>query len=225
MIANGYLGETPYEVHVLTEAHIPQLNVLQQAVVEALSDKAILQPLNESELRNILRGNGLMIGIFVAEELMAFRALLKPELDEEHLGLDVGLSTEAQLQKVLYQEISNVHPQYRGYGLQRTMAEIIMKQVDPVEFPVICATVMPFNIASLKDKFAQGMHVAGLKYKYGGKLRYVFVKFLNEEPKVFENEVEISMADTEGQQKVLKEGYIGISIRPNGSDWLVNYVR
>lgn len=226
MIATGFLGEVPYEVEVLTEAHIPQLNVLQEAVVAALPDKAILQPLDEDELRNILQGNGLMIGVFVEGSLMAFRALLKPGLEEEeHLGLDVGLTTEVQLKQVLYQEISNVHPQFRGYGLQRTMADIIMQQVNTSEFSVICATVMPFNIASLKDKFSQGMHVAALKYKYGGKLRYVFAKFLNEEAKDYESELELSMADTEGQQKLLEEGYIGISMRQDESKWLVKYVK
>ena len=225
MIATGFLGEVPYEVYLLTVAHIPQLEVLQQEVVEALPDKAILQPLDEGELHNILQGNGLMIGVFVEGSLMAFRALLKPGMDEEHLGLDVGLTTDVQLKQVLYQEISNVHPQFRGYGLQRTMADIIMQQVDTTEFNVICATVMPFNIASLKDKFSQGMHVAALKYKYGGKLRYVFAKFLNEEVRNFESETELSMADTEGQQKLLKAGYIGISMRQNESEWLVKYVK
>lgn len=225
MIATGFLGEVPYEVHLLTEAHIPQLMVLQQDVVEALPNKAILQPLDEVELRNILQGNGLMIGVFVEGSLMAFRALLKPGMDEEHLGIDVGLTTDAQLQQVLYQEISNVHPQFRGHGLQRTMADIIMQQVDTKEFSVICATVMPFNIASLKDKFSQGMHVAALKYKYGGKLRYVFAKFLNEEVRNFESETELSMADTESQQTLLKEGYIGISMRQHESEWLVKYVK
>ncbi|MEG0451220.1 MAG: GNAT family N-acetyltransferase [Lysinibacillus sp.] len=225
MIASGFLGEAPYEVEVLTEAHIPQLKFLQQEVVEALPDKAILQPLDEDELRNILQGNGLMIGVFVEGTLMAFRALLKPGMDEEHLGLDVGLTTDAQLKQVLYQEISNVHPQFRGHGLQRTMADIIMQQVDTSEFNVICATVMPFNIASLKDKFSQGMHVAALKYKYGGKLRYVFAKFLNEEVGNFESEKELSMADTEGQQTLINEGYVGISIRQHECEWFVKYVK
>lgn len=56
-----------------------------------------------------------------------------------------------------------------------------MQQVDLTKFNVVCATVMPGNIASLKDKFSQGMHVAALKLKYGGKLRYVFMKDLMRE--------------------------------------------
>lgn len=225
MIATGFLGEFPYEAYVLDESYIPQLMALQYEVVDALPDKAILQPLDEGELRFILQGNGVMIGVFVQGKLVAFRALLQPEIDEEHLGYDIGLTKEDQLKEVLYQEISNVHPSYRGFGLQRTMADLVMQQIDAAKFTVICATVMPFNIASLKDKFSQGMHVAALKLKYGGKLRYVFVKFLQQDVRSYSEEIFISMADTQGQQKLLKDGFIGRSMQANDEGWLVQYVK
>ena len=226
MIATGILGQAKYEVYVLTEEHIPQLMTLQLEVVEALENKAILQPLDDEELSFILRGNGLMIGVFVEEKLIAFRALLQPAIDDEHLGYDIGLKTEAQLKKVLYQEISNVHPAYRGFGLQRTMADIIMQQIDLTKFTVVCATVMPGNIASLKDKFSQGMHVAALKLKYGGKLRYVFMKEIVQEQKTSWAEEEwVVMSDTKAQQQLLKSGFIGISLKKAEEIWLVQYVK
>lgn len=226
MIATGTLGQAVYEVHVLTEAHIPQLMTLQLEVVEALENKTILQPLDEDELSFILRGNGVMIGVFVEGKLIAFRALLQPEIDDEHLGYDIGLTTVAELKKVLYQEISNVHPHYRGFGLQRTMADLIMQQMDLTKFTVVCATVMPGNIASLKDKFSQGMHVAALKYKYGGKLRYVFMKdFMREEQATWQEEAFVSMDDTETQQQLLKAGFVGRSMKQDEETWLVQYVK
>lgn len=226
MIASGLLGDAAYEVHLLNESHIQKLMTLQLEVVEALEDKAILQPLDEGELNFILRGNGVMIGVFVEEKLIAFRALLQPELDDEHLGYDIGLTTEDELKKILYQEISNVHPAYRGYGLQRTMADIIMQQVDLTKFNVVCATVMPGNIASLKDKFSQGMHVAALKLKYGGKLRYVFMKDLMREGNTsWRQEQFVPMNDTKGQQALLKSGFVGKSMKKTGDNWLVQYVK
>lgn len=225
MIATGFLGDAAYEVHRLNESHIPQLIMLQLAVVEALEDKAILQPLDEGELRFILRGNGVMIGVFVEEKLIAFRALLEPQIDEEHLGYDIGLTTEAELKRVLYQEISNVHPNYRGFGLQRTMADIIMRQVDLTKFNIVCATVMPGNIASLKDKFSQGMHVAALKYKYGGKLRYVFMKDLTRGELKWQQEQFLRMDDIESQQVLLKNGFVGRMLTKDGDNWLVQYVK
>lgn len=224
MIAQGFLGEQSYTVKKLDVSAIPDLMTLQQAVVEALPDKAILQPLDEVELRFILEGHGVMIGVYVHEQLIAFRALLEPEIDDEHLGRDIGLA-ESELGQVLYQEISNVHPHYRGYGLQQTMAKMIMEQVDAKKHPIICATVMPYNIASLKDKFAQGMYVAALKYKYGGKLRYVFTKSLMTSRKVGIEVREIAMSETEEQQQLLKQGFIGVEIKQNADDWLIVYTK
>ena len=225
MITSGFLGNTPYEVYVLNETHIPQLQKLQLEVVDALENKAILQPLDEQELSFILRGHGVMIGVFVEEKLIAFRALLEPEIDEEHLGYDMGLTTEEELKKVLYQEISNVHPDFRGYGLQRIMADIIMKQVDTTKFDIVCATVMPGNIASLKDKFSQGMYIVNLKLKYGGKLRYVFMKSLQQETNKWSEEIYLSMKDIEEQQRLLKEGFVGLAMQKDDEDWLVQYVK
>lgn len=209
-----------YDVQKLTVAHIPQLQTLQQQVVDALPDKAILQPLDEGELRFILEGNGVMIGLFYEQQLIAFRALLEAPIDDEHLGRDIGYKN---LEEVLYQEISNVHPNHRGQGLQQKMAQLIMEHVDTNKHKVVCATVMPFNIASLKDKFAQRMYVAALKLKYGGKLRYVFAKSLMDDMTWGDEEVVVDMSDTEGQQQLLRQGYYGVSMQQNGDTWLVIY--
>lgn len=206
---------------LLKETDLQVIQALQQDVCAALEDPNILQPLSEAELVHILRGNGVMLGVFVEERLVAFRALLKPEVnEEEHLGLDVGA---ADLSKVLYQEISNVHPDYRGHGLQKLMAGWIMKEVDMTQFDWVCATVMPYNIASLKDKFAQGMYVYALKLKYGGKLRYVFGKHLHTPCSLGKQQVTVAMGDTETQQQLLEAGFIGTSMEPAGDDWLVVY--
>lgn len=206
---------------LLTTDDLAHIQTLQQDVVAALADKAILQPLTEDELLNILEGNGVMLGVFEQEQLIAFRALLRPFVeDEEHLGTDVGAT---ELSRVLYQEISNVHPDYRGQGLQQKMANWIMQHVNPADYDWVCATVMPYNIASLKDKFAQGMHVYALKLKYGGKLRYVFGKQLNEARTFTTEPVAVHMGDTVVQQRLIEEGFVGVSMHAAGDDWFVMY--
>lgn len=189
----------------LTIEHIEQIEQLQREVCAALPDPNMLQPLSREELVNILGGNGMMIGVFDEERCIAFRALLKPEVDEdEHLGLDVDAT---DLSRVLYQEISNVHPDYRGQNLQKRMAEYILQQVDLSAYDWMCATVMPFNIASLKDKFAQGMHVYALKLKYGGKLRYVFGKRLRSTVEHgITQQLELNMEQTALQQQAIENG-------------------
>lgn len=221
MIYSGKLGEDVMTVHKLSLEQLQPIEALQRKVYGALDDPSILQPLSREELENILNGNGIMIGAFVADRLIAFRALLIPQPDEEeHLGVDIGAE---DLTKVIYQEISNVDPEYRGHGLQKTLGTIIMDQIDPAKFDYICATVKPFNIASLKDKFSQGMVITALKYKYGGKLRYVFAKYLKE-PKQFTSEsVTVPMDNIELQQQLLKEGFFGVSMIQLADEWHVRY--
>lgn len=206
----------------LSVAELPSILALQQVVVDDLEDKRVLQPLSEAEFLNILGGNGLMIGVYEGEQLVAFRALLKPDAaEDEHLGADVG--TE-DFTRVLYQEVSVVHPLMRGKGLQQKMGEFIMAQVDVSLYDWVCATVMPFNIASMKDKLAQGLFIRALKLKYGGKLRYVFGKDLRRAvaPAFAKCEL-ITMADTEEQQALLAQGFVGTGIRLVDDEWFVQY--
>jgi hypothetical protein len=108
--------------------------------------------------------------------------------------------------------------------------------------------VAPYNIPSLKDKFAQGMQIAALKEKYGGLLRYVFVRDLAQgggaevgvtEPPdsmaaaaVTETETEtaaetilIPMRDTAAQQQKLAAGWRGFRMEQKNNEIWVHYRR
>ena len=205
----------------LSLADMAEIVVLQQIVTQSLEDSTILQPLSRAEFENILRDNGVMLGAFHGDQLIACRALLMPDpTEDEHLGID---ARAVDLSRVLYQEVSFVHPSYRGRGLQRKLGQRIMELVNLADYDVICATVKPFNIASLKDKFSQGLHVVALKYKYGGKLRYVFAKYLHDEVKLTDEQVVINMANTEEQQTILSQGYVGIELIQTEDSWAVLY--
>lgn len=223
IIYDGMLGETPFFVIKLTLQHLQQIEELQVEVYEALADQSILQPLSTEEFEYILNGHGMMIGAYVGEELIAFRALLNPPIDEEHLGYDCGIA-ENEFQRALYQEISNVSPKYRGYGLQKTLATVVMENIDLEKYDYVCSTVKPYNIPSLKDKFSQDLVIKGLKIKYVDKLRYIFYKDLRQEmsPNFTEKQV-ISMGDTTAQQQLLKQGFLGTSMFEENNDWFVVY--
>lgn len=223
IIYDGMLGETPFFVIKLTLQHLQQIEELQVEVYEALADQSILQLLSTEEFEYILNGHGMMIGAYVGEELIAFRALLNPPIDEEHLGYDCGIA-ENEFQRVLYQEISNVSPKYRGYGLQKTLATVVMENIDLEKYDYVCSTVKPYNIPSLKDKFSQDLVIKGLKIKYVDKLRYIFYKDLRQEmsPNFTEKQV-ISMGDTTAQQQLLKQGFLGTSMFEENNGWFVVY--
>ncbi|MEN1938463.1 GNAT family N-acetyltransferase [Paenibacillus sp. 102] len=218
-------NEQIFKVARLSIDHIEQILSLQDIVIEALENKDSLQPLTLEEYQYILDENGLMIGAFVEQELIAFRALLAPPIDDEHLGLDIGLTHE-ELDRVIYQEISNVHPKCRGNGMQKILAKVIMEQLTQSDskYDYVCCTVAPFNIPSLKDKFAQGMEVAALKEKYSDNLRYIFVKELRANDKKNWISIEtLQMSDVVGQQKLLVEGYRGYEMKHRDGDYFVQF--
>ncbi len=216
----------PYQVRRLSTNDMAQILALQEFVVQTLDNKDILQPLSYEEFQFITDGNGILIGAFAEQKLIAFRALLVPPVDEDgHLGLDIGLPKN-ELQNVIYQEISNVHPDYRGNGLQQQLAQLIMQELSKEKqtYKYICATVMPFNIPSLKDKFSQGMIIAVLKEKYEGRLRYVFYKRLGEDaPYEWAETTELAMSDIKSQQNLLKKGWRGFKMDKREGKLVVVY--
>lgn len=218
------LGDVEIAVRHLTIADLPEIEALQQKVYEALPDRSVLQPLSTEEFELILGDDGLMIGVFVKEKMIAFRALVEPPIDEEHLGYDCSIPEE-KLSRVLYQEISNVDPAYRGYNLQKKMAKWTMDEIDLSRYDYVCSTVKPLNIPSLKDKFSQNLVVRALKIKYVDKLRYVFYKDLTQEAPVFTEQVKQLMHDIEGQQALLKDGYVGTAMLEENDEWYVVYER
>lgn len=137
--------------------------------------------------------------------------------------MDIGLEP-SELSKVIYQEISSVHPDYRGNGLQKLLGRFIMDELNKNNhsYRYVCCTVAPFNIPSLKDKFVQGMQIAALKEKYGNLLRYVFVKDLKEErTKMHDHMIRINMADIQLQQEKLAAGWRGLKMEAaEGEIWI-----
>ena len=223
VLYSGMLKEkAPFYIRRLHPEDLTAILHVQKEVMYVLDNPNSLSPLSEEEYAYILSEGGKMVGAFADGRLVAFRALLVPAIDEEHLGHDIELDP-ADLSSVVYQEISNVLPRYRGYRLQKLMGEVLMEQLRKEEFKYVCATVAPYNIASLRDKFAQQMEIAALKRKYGGLLRYVFVKHLHEEGKEYETEQYIPMQDTKSQQKLLAEGWRGTGVSGGPDGWLVRY--
>lgn len=216
------------EAKFLTIEDIPQILSLQKQIIDALPDKATLQPLSVEEFTSILIEKELMIGLYDQDQLIACRAMLIPKVGhEDHLGPDANLTGE-ELNQVIHSEISMVHPNYRGQGLQTKMGKMLFANIDRSRFRYIMATVAPFNIPSLKDKLTLGMHIIDLKEKYRGKLRYILFKDLEAEsltmPSQQNEGIWIPMAETERQQQLFASGKKGIAIKQIDEEWHVKFV-
>ncbi|GKV69473.1 hypothetical protein NCCP2716_19710 [Sporosarcina sp. NCCP-2716] len=219
LLKNG----TRLPVETLAPEDLPEIRQLQETVIGALTEKSFLQPLTDEEYLYILNGNGTIAAVRDGGRLIAFRALLDPGDDPEHLGADTGIPRE-QWPNVLYSEITNVHPEYQGNGFQRQLGHIVMETVDTDRYQYICTTVSPFNIASIKDKLELGMHIKALTVKYGTLTRYVMMKDLTEDPAVEGDEwQDVGMGDNGMQIRLLKEGWTGVSICQKDGDWMVRY--
>lgn len=212
------------EVNYLAATDLQEVEAVQQAVMDALSEGSHYQSLSTDEFVKLLADRTL-IGAYHKGMMIAFRALLIPPLDDEHLGRDLH-GPVPDLERIIYQEVTNVHPGYRGYGLQQHLGKLIMKELEQDHrFDLVCATVAPFNIPSLKDKFALGLRIGALKPKYGGKLRYIFMKELHADWRPDGELVWIEMSETEQQAALLEAGWYGTAMTRDGERWLVKYER
>ncbi|MCT4782059.1 MULTISPECIES: GNAT family N-acetyltransferase [Exiguobacterium] len=209
-------------VRHLTEQDLPAIESVQRAVIAELAEATHYQALTTDEFQTLLEDRTI-IGAFRDEELIAFRALLIPPIDEEHLGRDIGYP-EQSLERIIYQEVTNVHPSFRGYRLQQHLGRLLMEAFSQdVRFDLVCATVAPFNIPSLKDKFALGLRIGALKPKYGGKWRYIFMKELHTDWQGDGFVTSVEMADTARQVRLLLDGWFGTGIRQQDETWYVDY--
>lgn len=212
------------EVTYLAMPDLGQIEAVQQDVMDTLTEGSQYQSLSTEEFVKLLTDRTL-IGAYHKGTLIAFRALLIPPLDDEHLGYDIGYPPEG-LERIIYQEVTNVHPDYRGYGLQQHLGRLLMRELEHgSRFDLVCATVAPFNIPSLKDKFALGLRIGALKPKYGGKLRYIFMKELHSDWRPAGEATWLEMGETEQQGALLKAGWYGTSMTRDGERWLVKYER
>ena len=215
-----------FYVRYLNFEDLSKIIKLQSKVVRALPNPEVLQPLTTGEFMNILNDESLIIGIFIDGKMIAFRAMLVPENDEEGLGADIGLSEKA-FPSLIYSEISNVDPDYRGNGLQTYMGKLLVNNINRKQFRYILATVAPSNIPSIKDKFSLGMEIAVLKEKYGGKLMFLFVKDLYKETRsnVSADVQKVKNDNLEQQQALLMAGYRGVSMEKIDNEWYVCLVK
>ncbi|WP_215141363.1 GNAT family N-acetyltransferase [Exiguobacterium qingdaonense] len=209
------------QVREMSLSDLPELLSVQEAVIHALDEPEHYQSLSVEEFTKLLTDRTI-IGATSENRLIAFRAMLIPPIDDEHLGRDIDWAGDS-LERVLYQEVTNVHPDFRGYGLQTHLGKRLMEQCETDErFDVVCATVAPFNIPSMKDKFYLGLRIGALKEKYGGKLRYIFYKELHRTWQPTSKSMDVPMKDREKQVELLQEGWLGTGLIKR-DQWIVRY--
>ena len=206
-----------YEIRVLDDSFFGQVVQLQNKVIEQLEDPSVLQALTTEEYEHIFSEEGLIIGCFVKEQLIAIRAMIFPPLEEEYLGEHARIPVDER-HLIMYQEISFVDPDYTGNGIQQLLAEVIVEQVDQTRVRYMCATVQPTNIPSLLDKFRQGFVATAMGEIYPDKLRFVFVKDVRQSY-AFTETFSCKMSDLFTVEEALAKGFVVYDLQQEEGAW------
>ncbi|WP_346355609.1 hypothetical protein [Azotosporobacter soli] len=202
-----------YEMKQIGLEQLTQVQALHNEVIDSLPDADLCWRFPLDHLTRYLGEDGVTVGVFVAERLVGFRVLYFAGERDDNPGLDLGLAPE-ELAQVAHLPLSNVHPDYTGNGLQKTMtlyAVAIAEHMRP--FYYLCSNVSPKNYPSMAEKFAIGMRVAALKVKYGAFWRYVFCRDMRQAWKVNEESaLLVESEDCARQTELLAQGYCGVRL-------------
>lgn len=170
----------------LGEDRLDELLSIQTAVCEQLAMPELYFPVSQNEMHEFLQPGGLCFGAMHESRLVGFFGVLLMPDRPDNVGYDLGLGTE-ELTRVVYYKAVNVLPKYRGLGLQKVLTCAAFRELgvdlpsapgdhnDP-DLRVLCATVSPHNLSSLKSFLECGFWIAGLKPKYKGYQRYLVMR-------------------------------------------------
>ena len=206
----------------LTPQHLTAVIDLQQQELQSMATKDVFLGRPHDILAACLDDEGVTVGVFADDRLVAFRMLYYPGRfnQGEFAGLPVG-----EWDKVAHLEVAVVHPLYRGYGLMRRMASPLLDEADDLRGKrYLCSVVSPQNYPSIKDKLVLGVPVIRLIELAGGHWRYIFCQD-RLKPAQFDEAaaIAVSVNDRERQFLLLEQGYQGFQIEKLRHDTVLWY--
>jgi ribosomal protein S18 acetylase RimI-like enzyme len=217
VLHNNMMGDMIF----LDESYLSSIMTLQEIIVQDLKGTDIFQHDSEEFLQGCLKTHGRIIGIIVKDKLIAYRVIYFPGQREDNLGIDLFFP-EKLLNKVAHLEMVVVHPDYRGNSLALKMNNQALKIMKTLQFNQVCVTVSPKNFYNLNVVFQLGFIIKKLTRKYGGKLRYILYKNLEQEfsfnPK---DSVIIPSTHLEAQQNALQQGLVGYQMRQTAEGFAI----
>lgn len=150
-------------------------NVMVQAA-EALEDKTLFVCDDLEYVREQIEQSGFAVVACKADgEIVGSFLFRYPDLAEDNLGRDVGLS-DSKLMQVVHMESAVVLSEYRGNHLQEKMLQFGESVIDKEKYHYLMATVSPDNPASYLTVEKNGYELMMTKEKYGGLMRRIYQK-------------------------------------------------
>ncbi len=205
----------PYRISRLDESQLPQVMALQKIICRHLQRPDLLHAFPQDFMKQHMGHRGVVLGVFVQERLVAFRNLYypKPNDSEWNLGIDLNLAGD-QLSQVVNLQMVCVHPDFRGNHLALILNRIALQILrNRRAHPHVCATVSPSNIWNIPVLLASGFHIARLKMKYDGKIRYIVHQHLYNRRRFDDSSaVKVCLDDLDTQKRLLDAGFYGVQL-------------
>ena len=152
--------------------HIKEILKLQESVVNELKEKDIFQPSTKEEILESMLVDGCY-GVYSGEKLIAVSIIVFNRKTERNLAIDWEEKKNDSIYSQYFTFDSvQVHPRYRGFGLQKVFLDLAEELVGKTAASSIVATVSPKNPHSLKnfEKYKYYRHQTKNPYsKYGAK--------------------------------------------------------
>lgn len=199
----------------LEEEHLEQIMGLQQVVLQNLSRPELMASISYDFMQEHIKRKGFILGAFIDGHLVAFRIVYFPQsTDQEfNMGFDIGLSTE-QRTRVANLQMVCVHPDFRGNALGSKMNRIaldLLKEQQTCEH--VFASVSPHNIWNIRVLLDCGFCIVALKFKYGGKLRYIVYQNLYKPMEFADDQVVYTgLENLNNQKKLFHSGRYGVAL-------------
>ena len=148
---------------------------LQVRVKRGMEHDDWLYLCEEEEFVFILNGGGYAVGVFEEEKLLGAWLLYYPIGREDGLGHEIGLEDD----KTAHFELALLDEALRGQGMHGKMVDKLTTHcAADGRFTHILMTAHPDNMPSLGAFLKRGYSVAATKTLYGGVLRSIAVKAL-----------------------------------------------
>jgi hypothetical protein len=163
-------------VRLCKQDELADILALQMMVDGSITNKELFVCSAEEALNEALKTD-ICIGVYLNNCLIAFTLMIINPDSPENLGYHLKYSREQCMKCVTY-DTTFVHPDYKGYSIQRLL--ISLKDSIAVELGACeaLATVSPDNMVSLNNLKASGFEIAEEKQLYGTLNRYIMRKYL-----------------------------------------------
>lgn len=198
---------------------------LQDLVVKKLDDPSSYHPLSEDEVIMLLGKNGFTLGAFNnRQDLIGYASAYFPAGNADNLGLDMGFTGD-QLLQTAHLEAGIVSPFFRRRGWQKKLYKALVKEiVRRGEYRYILSTVSCNNYPALRNSLQLKLYIASLREKYGGKLRYLLFRDLQELFSICPADiVKCPHTDIRLQQRLLDSGYRGFQVDYSPDGLMIHY--